>query len=276
MSQTSFRYTRPSDRITAGSWTVATGSARSGYPVTNLDNGDPSDPFWANETTVRATRDFGTATRVDEVYIFGHNLDSTSALHVQMNATASWGGPTVDITASIPTAHLDGIPYAIRVDLAAAVSVANRTQQFLSIVNQSANSVSIAIGEVYMVGTQRELGRHVRYGFSQPRNRIVVNQPSKRGVSTRYDLGTVERKLIASIPGNDADYLDLLKLEEDGKSGLLPFVIVLAPQSPTVRWAEPLMVRQAAPISDAPYDHPAVFPVNFILDVLGEGELVSA
>jgi hypothetical protein len=274
MSQTSFRYTRPSDRITAGSWTVATGSARSGYPVTNLDNGDPSDPFWANETTVRVTRDFGTATRVDEVYIFGHNLD-TSALHVQMNATNSWGGPTVDLTASIPTAHLDGIPYAIRVDLAAAVSVANRTQQFLSIVNQSANSVSIAMGEVYMVGTQREIGRHVRYGFSQPRNRIVVNQPSKRGVSTRYDLGTVERKLIASIPGNDADYLDLLKLEEDGKSGLLPFVIVLAPQSPTVRWSEPLMVRQAAPISDAPYDHPAVFPVNFILDVLGEGELVS-
>lgn len=270
-----FLYTRPSDRITAGTWSFVAGTARSSYPLTNLDDGDPSNPFWANETTVRIVKDFGTPTRVDEVYIFAHTFDAALNLRVQMNATNAWGSPSVDVPVTIPTARLDGRSYHLRIDLT-GYSVAARTLRYLSIANLAANSVTVAIGEVYLVGVTRRLGRNVRFGFTEPRDRIVNRQPSKKGVATRYDTGTVEQRLIATIPATQDDFEDLLDLEEDGRSGVDPFVVVLAPGSVTTRWAEPLMVVQAASISAAPFDHPSVSEVPFVLDVLGCGEVIGA
>jgi hypothetical protein len=271
-----FLYTRPSDRITAGTWSFVAGTARSSYPLTNLDDGDPSNPFWANETTVRIVKDFGTPTRVDEVYIFAHTFDAALNVRVQMHTSSSWGSPAVDVPLTIPTARLDGRSYHLRADVASAYSVTGRTKQFLSVANLSANSVTVAIGEIYIVGVTRSLGRNVRFGFSIPRNRMISRQPSKLGVSTIYDRGTVEQRLLATIPATEADFTDLQLLEEDGKSGVSPFVVVLAPGSITNRWAEPLLVRQAEPISAAPFDHPSLISVPFSLDVLGCGEVVAA
>jgi len=269
-------YHRPSDRITVGTWTIPTGTARTGYPLTNLDNSDPSDPFWANETTIRIVKDLLTALQVDHVYVFAHTFVNASTFKLQMHTADSWATPDVSITATIPTAYEDGYSYHLHFDVAAAYpSAANRTKRYLSLVNAVANSVTCAIGEVWIVGSARTLTRNVAFGFAQPRERLTSGNVSKRGVSTVYDYGSIERMIRGRIPAKLADYTDIRALEADAKGASLAFPFTISPSHTTARHAEPLLVRITKTMSDAPQGVASVF-TDIELSELGRGELLGA
>lgn len=272
-----FRYHRPSDRITAGSWSLSTGTARTGYDVTNLDDGDPSNPFWANETSIRLVRDFGSATQVDNVYLFAHTFANSANLHLQMHTANSWGAPDVDIAITIPSPYEDGFTYHLHVDVSAAYpTAANRTKRYLSIVNESANGVTCAIGEVWMVGSSRTLVRNVSWGFTQPRQRITSNNTSKRGVKTYYDLGSIEGGLGMDVNAVESDFADIRSLEADAKGSFRSFPVVLSPADSVTRRAEPMLVRLVNSVAGAPQGFPSYIPVHLNLEICGQGELLGA
>lgn len=265
----SFRYHRATDRITAGSWTLSTGTARAGYAATALDDADPSAPCWITGTSIALVRDFGTATAVGSVYLINHNFTNAAAVKVQMHTADSWATPDVSVTVTVPTAYGDGIAYNLVADM-------NVTKRYLRIVNSSANPVSIAIGEVLIYPSQRTLTKNVRLGFSQARERITSGASSKKGVSTVYDYGSVARSLRGTVPSSGADFDDLCALEADARGASRPFVVVLSPGHTKARWAEPLYVRIAAPIAESPQELTEHIPVSLSLQELGFGELVGA
>lgn len=271
-----FTYTRYSDRVTSGSWTLATGTARSGYPLTNLDDGDPSAPLWIESTSLSVVRDMGSATRVDAVDIYAHTFATGCDLRVQLHTADSWGAPDASITVSIPTPHADGFTVHLRANFAAAYSVSGRTKRYLRVANLSANGVSVAIGEVCIWGETRTLARGVRHFFLQPRQRLTSGQRSKRGVQTRYDYGSIERALIVEVPASDTDVDDLRALEVDARGDAQPFSVVLASDYTKARFAEPMLVRLTNSVGEAPYGHPTAMPVRLRFEELGCGELVGA
>lgn len=272
-----FTYTRPTDRITAGSWTLPTGTARAGYPLANLDDLDPSNPLWLSGTSIALLRSFGVATRVDAVDIYAHTFASGCDLRVQMHTADSWASPDVNIAVSIPAPYEDGCTYHLRVNVAAAYSsAASRTKSYLRIVNGSANAVTVAIGEVCMWSQVRTLSRGIRYAFVQPRLRLTSGQPSKRGVWTTYDYGTNERPLQVSVPASDTDMDDLRALEASAHGDALPFSVLLAAGATKARFAEPMLVQLTAPISTAPYEHYRLSEMPISLRECGCGELVGA
>lgn len=272
----SFRYHRPSDRLT-GTWSLSTGTARTGYGLTNLDDGDPSNPFWANETSIRIVNDLGSAMRVDDVHIFAHTFVDAADLHLQMHTADSWGSPDVDIAIPVPTAYEDGDAYHLHVDLSAAYpSASDRTKRYLSLVNQSANAVTCAIGEIWIASTARTFQRNVRWAFQQPRQRMTSRNTSKRGVSTVYDLGSIQQSLICDINATEQDFEDIRSLEADAHSAALAFPVVLSPGDAIARRAEPLLVRLTESVAGSAQGYPSYIPAHLTLEALGSGELVGA
>lgn len=271
-------YYRPTDRVTTGTWSLGVGVARTGYGLTFVNDQDPSSPIWITGTSIGLVNDFGSAQRIDSVFIFAHTFTNAANVRLQMHTANSWATPDVDVAVTVPTAYLDGFSAHLRIDVAAAIPLAaNRTKRYLRIANLSANAVTVAIGEVCLFATaERTLLRNVQYGFSQPRHRLTAKSTSKRGVVTVYDYGSIERGLNGGIPAKDLDFDDLLALEASAHGNALPFVMTLAPAASKTRWAEPMLVRLAAPISSAPYDHPSLIPVIFSVEELGCGQMVGA
>lgn len=271
-----FTYTRPSDRVTGISWTLDIGTARTDYGTANLADGDPSTPLWIESTSLALVGDMGSATLVSAIDIYAHTFDSTCDLRVQMHTSSSWGSPDATITPTLVAAHEDGFTYHIRADFAAVYAAGGRTKRYFRIANLAANGVSVAIGEVCVWSQVRTLSRGVKYGFAQSRRRLTSAQASKRGVSTVYDFGSIERTLTVDVPASDTDQDDLRSLEASARGDARPFSVVLAAGASKSRFAEPLYVRLGESVTGTPYGHPTVTPVRLVLPEMGCGELVGA
>lgn len=273
-----FQYQRASDRLTTGSWSIPTGTVRTGYGLTNLDDRDPSTPLWITGTSLRIVKDFGAAQRIDEVNIYAHTFVNAANLRFQMHTADSWGTPDVDLGITIPTAYLDGFSYNLRVDVATLVPVAaNRTKRYVSIANLSANTVTCAIGEMWLSATQRSLVRNVRVrGAAQAVEHGATKSMSKRGVSTVYDMGFKHRGFIGTVMATQSDLEDVLVWREDSKSIVSPVVFVLNPGSSRNRHAEPVLVRVSSPVYAPTYEEPELIPVTLEFEELGRGELLGA
>lgn len=112
-------YALPTDNVApAATVTLPTGTENARYPLTNLTNGNPASLFLTTTTTgLDILFDHGGATRVDLATIHGLNFPAGTVIHLQRNAANSWGAPTQDATAMVPTRPLDGLPFPIGIDL---------------------------------------------------------------------------------------------------------------------------------------------------------------
>jgi len=95
-------------------------SADADYPpslVADFSNGDvTAKPSLSTAFDDAWVWDFGTATRIDGVWIW-HNADPGVVLRVQHNASTSWGSPTVDGTLTAPAKHKLGFTRKLFIDL---------------------------------------------------------------------------------------------------------------------------------------------------------------
>ena len=271
-------YMRPTDRITAGAWTL-TGTARAGYPVTALDDGDPSAPVWITGNSIVLVRNMTAPTLVDGVTIHAHTLVNASVLKVQMHTADSWATPDVDITVTIPTAYRDGFSLDLFVNVKALYPVAaNRTKQYLRVINTVANPVTVAIGEIAIWGAQRTFSRTFSVNGLVPQDieHLATKSTSKRGVSTVYDMGTKERRWTGVVMATQADLEDLLAWREDARGIVKPSVFVFQPGYSGARYAEPVFCRFASARVNPSFQWSELIPVTIELEELGRGELLGA
>lgn len=182
--------------------TVETGTAATGYePAYLIDFSDANRQRPAKLTTTTGAwlLDFGSAQRVDFVVLW-HNFDAALAnVKIQMNATNSWGGPTMSATVVPPAKLGDGSTVKIFQDMRTVSGYSTGGFRYLRVALSTANSVNLGLKVLAFSGV-RSLARQVKNGLLQPKSRPVISLDTdfERGAWT-YDLQVGIRKFLGDV-----------------------------------------------------------------------------
>lgn len=205
--------------IPSATLSVTSGSADSGYPVTNLQDKNPGKPFKATGTsvTVRATYVSPVTARISS---FGpHNIVGAS-----VSQTNNAGTP-LNQAFAVPANTLAGFSVDPFVDFSALTSSLSATQWNLVITGASAN---VAIGEWHL-GVQARileilLGAEdaIRYGTTVHPTSMGGKLKSKRGWARRRFKG----RILVDKNNIDNDLATLRALFDDasGQFGNVLFI----------------------------------------------------
>lgn len=238
-------YCRPSENVAANAtWSVIAGAANAEFPVTKVNNRDPSDPTKSTGTayTVRAT--FGSPQQIEVVQFVMHNLAGRT-----ITITNNSG---LNTTLVVPANWLDGFPVFAWKDLRDNGS--NTATQWTFAVTVAAGIVHI--GEIALWSTARFLP--ILWGAKFGPRRLNHKNVTDWGYEHYYDRGIRERTLEGSIIAGE--YLaDLFALEADAHGCVKQFPFIkdeLETDSYWVRFAgDTLVAGQDAPlITPAPFN----------------------
>lgn len=220
-------YSRYSDNL-ARTATVAvnTGTAAAGYPAANLVDGDPALPAKLNETSGSWTFDLGSAMNVDVVAVIHHNLAAGSNVSIQGNATNAWGAPSLSQAITIPVYAEDGFPVNPWLDL----TPFTRSFRWWRLLISTVQAAPVAIGEVLLVGTKRQLEVNFDRGAQTVEDHPVVEHVTSHLVARLYDLGVRRRRFKGTVTTTtDAGFASLQALHRDAHGRVRPFLVVVDP-----------------------------------------------
>lgn len=275
-------YSRYTDRLVP-TWSVIQGTERTGYEVANLGDLDPSHPLWIEENTLVVAGDLGASFEIQAIVLANHTYAEGTDVRFKCAASPLGGSPapttTVDLAIPIPADYRNGFSCNAWVDVAAVLTLSNRTTRYFSIGNESdPNDRTVSIGEIWIAGVFRPLSpEDVGHDYTEPGGQIVSRQASKKGVQTVYDTGSRSRGLTAKcrtvLVGRDA----VLDWRDDSHGSARPMVIVLDRESTNRRNAEPKLVRFLdVAITPVSLMHEVVYDLVLNFDELGFGEPVNA
>src|SRR5512139_4104440 len=208
-------YGLPSDNVAPNATiSVVTGTEDTTYPAANLATLNPAKPAKLTTTTGRWVFDFTTAQQVDVVALIHTNLDAGLTVKVQANATNVWTSPSLDLAITIPALPEDSYPLNPWLDL---TTTAVRSFRYWAIFISGTNTNPVAIGEVWLQATKRELDRGILLGMEETERRPAVVHTTDYGVATVYPLGPRLRSISGTIPADALSSADLLALERDAR-----------------------------------------------------------
>lgn len=275
-------YATINDRRTV-TWSLLTGTGRSGYPVGNLGSSDPSAPCWCNENAIQLAGDLGAAVVLRGIALIAHTFDEGLSVKFKAASSAFSGSPSPDIDLEIPILAPmgDGFTCHAWLDLATAFpDEADRTFRYVSVDNlDDANSRSVSIGEIVLVGDLLPLLPEVllQEGYQLPDGYLVSEQSSKRGVQTRYDLGSRERGFAVNAFMSLEGYDQVMDWRAAQHGSARPMLTILDPDSTSRRLSEPRFANFVdAKISASDIKHGVAYSVTFNFEELGQGEPVDA
>lgn len=204
---TNFHYFHPSDNV-APNATVTTGSTEDpAYPLTNVT--DLAYKNLANPGKLAAlTGDFifawSSAQRVDAVLLW-HNFDASLAYAIQMNATNSWGAPTLNLTGlTAPSKRADSHTVKIYKDLRSVSGYSTSGFQYLRINVSGTNSVNLGL-KVLLFSGIRQTTRNIQWGFTIEEAQTNIEMETDAHHPWTFDLSAPPRLLSADIRSNNAD-----------------------------------------------------------------------
>lgn len=227
-----FLYSRASENIADNvTPTLASGSADAAYPLANLYDGNPAKPFkTTGAAAVRVTWDFGSAQRADLVCLPMHNIPAGTDVRYQMNATDSWGAPTVDAGITIPTFGADGIPIPAWKDLTAVSGYSASGFRYHSLFVPALAGVT-AIGEIYVGEQKRQDIRNYQWGYRRPERQPGIFRKTAYGVPLSYRLGHRERQIEVKVGPSTSQYALLLAWFRDAYGQKRPFLFIPDPDT---------------------------------------------
>jgi hypothetical protein len=224
-------YCRPSDIVAAGevTWSVAAGviSTDPNYDLTALMSRIPACPVkFTTAVQAEIVGNFGSAHRVDGVLFPSHNFAANLGVRVQMNATNSWGAPTVDALLDVDAARPDGHSRHPWIDLRTVAGYSVGGFQYIRIL-APAMAVAPQFGGFTLVEQWRTFGQGLFFKLTEVQRRAFIHSfLTAAGVKSRYALNVKQYGISAGGIGTIADYRDLLDLHDDA-IGIAPFVFVL-------------------------------------------------
>jgi hypothetical protein len=236
-----FYYFRPSDNVAPNATpTVETGTADASYPVANLtllSYAKIAAPSKLAEVTGAWLLDFGSAQRVDYVVLW-HNFDAGITVSVQMNATNSWGGPTVTTSPTIPAKRANGYTRKIGVDLRSVSGYSTGGFRYLRVI-ATGNSVPVGL-KVLAFSSVRQLSQDFLLGREDGQHQIAIDMMTDAGVPWAYDMGSAPRTLRGSAILSDTDIESVREWFRACAGRVTPTVIVPDTDSTDawlVRWS---------------------------------------
>lgn len=231
---TNFHYFHTADNV-AGNATVTTGgTANSSYPLTNANAwtyAKLAAPSKLTGTSGDWIFDFGAAQRVDAVLVW-HNLDASCAFAIQMNATNSWGSPTVAFSSTAAAKRADSYTVKIYKDLTGVSGYSASGFRYLRFNVSGTNSVAVGI-KLMAFSRIRQTTRNIAWGLTFTEQHVSIDMSTDALVPWAYDLASAPRRLSCEIsPAKDSDATAVKEWFRacGGRSGLT--VIVPDPSSP--------------------------------------------
>lgn len=233
-------YARRSWNVAAvGALTQQDGSTNALFPVARAVDRDPATATKSTSTDDYALQwDWTTPQRVDAVWIPMYNMPAGTVVHFQLNAAASWAGPTVDGTVVVP-AYGGDLPRGLFLNLTgvAGYSVGGFRYGRLYVPNPSQIT---AIGEIF-IASQIGTLPNLLIGVTRPRGRVLTKHERNDGGYFQYDRGQNTWKANGGVYTDAAEYADYLAIFEDARGSFYPFAIVLHvdeanPEGYVVQW----------------------------------------
>lgn len=223
----------PEHRVGELADVTVSGTEDTAYPVeraTDWSYAYLAAPSKMVETTGAWVFDFASAQPVAGVLI-EHNFDEDLAFDFQANATNSWGGPTVDISATAPAKRKNDYTRHIFIDLRDVVGYdpATGLRYFrLNVTGTNGEPIGIKI-EFFSEVT--EVQRDFEWGFGKATQRPSINMTTDAGHPWAYSHASAPRVFSGAGLFSDADN-DTLEDWADALGGLVEIAFcVLEPSS---------------------------------------------
>ncbi len=198
-------YTHPADNILANATlTLPTGVAATGYPLTNIRDGDPANPFKCTGTSIRIVMDFGAPVSLGLVSLVHHNFDQALNVRWQGHTADAWGAPDIDLAVTIPATDEDGF-----IDNPYLDCTGQAAKRYWSVANLAANSVNVILGELYVSALTRTPVYNYHWGAKERERRRGEQHLTAYDVRFRYDRGVRRRELIGETMQTDAGFAQL-------------------------------------------------------------------
>lgn len=228
-------------------WAVNTGTGDSGYPPTNLGDLNPAKPAKLTSTTGSWVRDLGSAKEVQIAGIVMHNLTAGLNVRLQGNATNAWGAPSLDLAFTIPAYHEDGMPVNAWINvLDNTANAGARTFQFWRVVVVGVNAAAVAVGDVVLGSTLRQMTPNIHWGLEESDEHLGIEHKTSFGVCTYYDFNTKIRHLRGESEQTDSGLAALKTWHRACKGKITPTFVVWDPLAADaamlVRWADENLV----------------------------------
>lgn len=226
-----FLYTRYSDNLAnAVIPEVSDGFEETGYPPSNLGDGDPSRPAKLTSLTGAWIWDFGTAKSMQVGAIIHHNLGPSATVVLQGNTVDSWGAPPFDEAFPTLTRHANGFRPGLYLDLRSAAP----SYRFWRIAILTVNDAPIAIGEVILSESLRELVPGIRYKQTEKDVTPSITHRTMFGVQMTYGLNVEIRRLEAESPATEVSLNDIRQWWWDAHGSERPFLVIKNAPDPEV------------------------------------------
>lgn len=246
-----FIYTLPNENIAGDvTPTLATGTADAENPLANLTDGDPTTSFFTTDSVgIAVVWDHASATRADAVSIPIHNIPAATACKFQMNATDSWGSPTVDADVTINA--FTEFPDVVFVDLTGVTGYSASGFRYHRLFVPSHGGLT-KIGDVGVWSTINTLTLNVRYGAQRTFERDVTAFVREDGSDFYYDHARIPRSIKAKFRVQSADYDLLQALWELAKGPINPFMIQqsVTHEAQYSRWVTAFPPRENITVQD--------------------------
>lgn len=265
-------YALPSDQILLSASSVTlNGTAEADYPVTNLYDVDPANPFMlTTAATFSVDVNIGFPEDLGFAAFFNHNMDPSTASRIHKFNDAGFSLPGPSVTITWPADREDGTSVAPYVDLTAITAA-----QYVKWNVSAINSLPPAMGEWWLSRALRTLSpvSSFRWGLKEFERRVTKAAQSDLGNSLVYDYGVTVRWLVGSLRTSASGLAQLRTLWRSCKGNVLPFVWIPdrdVNDARLVRFAAELQVTYVAPGTDNDYA-PDTFDVEITLEEVSYG-----
>jgi len=224
------QYNHPADNLAAlATLSLAGFTAQAAYPLANLVDLNPANPFKANEQTGRVIIDHGTAKAIALVALIHHNLDAALSVKFQANATDSWGAPSFSQAFTIGAKDTDGYRPNTYLDLSGAPP----TFRYHSLFVEGTNTLDVILGELWLGSTIRTIVHNYSWGFRRADVRPGRKQwTTPSGVDWTYPSQGRRRGLTGSVDTSDAGVAALSAWSQ--AAGGLDQPVLIIPGAPDI------------------------------------------
>lgn len=223
-------YAMPSD-VRAGTYSgIGLTVLGSQYPFSTLGDREPSQVFIANETTGRMVFDASAKVDIKAVFLGHHRYAATRVVRLEGSDASDFGSIGLSQDVTVPAWRRDRFARNLWWDLETRLpNAADRSWRYWSVSPTTANDAAIAAGLLLFFTALRRLGRNIGWDVTETIDHDVIDNSTKFGVHSVYEMGSRGRTAEATVPqADDATRNAIDDLREDARSSARPFFVALA------------------------------------------------